>query len=116
MLLSLRLKYRDCEIRREGEDRTGGNERKMLKVSLKFISFTLIPVLGSICRLSVPLLHFVCHNCSNTVFDIIHLLIFFTFVIEPIVLVYIHNILNVKFYQLLVVPVIRVLKKFTNFF
>lgn len=105
-----------CRKRRRSNSivhRGARNERKVLKISLKFISFIFIPILGFAFRLLFPILaHTVLQSCSKTLVQTVHLLIFVTFIIEPVFLIYIHNILYLKFTEMFIKPVI---KCFNNF-
>lgn len=90
------------------------NHRKILRISQKFLSFILVPVLGFTCRLAVPISAALVmgHSYSETTellfTKIVHLLIFTTFSLEPIVLTYIHNILFSTFRKHIVRPILRI--------
>lgn len=81
-------------------------DRKILKLSLKFLSFICIPVLAFVCRLTVPVVAPLLSSVFVNIFTrAAHVLIFSTFVLEPIVLTYIHNILYLNFSQTFLQPV-----------
>lgn len=75
--------------------------KKSFHVMLKFLAFTLLPLLSAIMRFSFLFISNVCPQCQRPTYDLLQLLTAVTYIIEPSILIYIHNILKNTFLNMI---------------
>lgn len=71
--------------------------RKSFKLALKLMSFTIVPLFSCVARFSFVFFAQLCPNCKHHIFDLIQFITTLTFLIEPTVIIFIHNVLYKQF-------------------
>lgn len=86
--------------------------RKKFKISLKFLSFSFLPLFSCCVRLSFVVIANLCPTCQRYVYDLCQFLIIVTYILEPSVLIYVHNVLHAQFFNLL--SSLKIIKTYPN--
>jgi hypothetical protein len=68
--------------------------RKAFIISVKFLAFSFIPLFAGIVRNLLFILPMSCPSCNKSLYDFFQFFLFFSFMIEPLILISVHNILK----------------------
>lgn len=74
--------------------------RRAFRVSVKFLTFACLPLFWSLIRVCIVSLASFCPQCRRNVTDLLQFLNALIFIIEPSVLIYVHNVLKKQFFKL----------------
>jgi hypothetical protein len=86
--------------------------KKKFRISLQFLSFSLVPFAAFLFRFSLFLLAFMCPSCKLETYNLVQFFIIATFMIQPVALVNTHSILRKQLWILL----FEVFKRIKQFF
>lgn len=74
--------------------------RKSFRVSVKFLCFSLLPFLSCCIRFGFVSLNYFCPTCKKCYYDLLQFIIIFMYMIEPALIIYVHNVLKRQFLNL----------------
>lgn len=75
--------------------------RKSFRVTLKFLCFSMLPFSSCCIRFGFVSLAFLCPTCKKYYFDLLQFALILSYMVEPGLIIYVHNVLNRQFSDLL---------------